>query len=155
MFANITPPVALASFAAAGLSGGEPMRTGVASFKLSLAGFIVPYMFVLSPALMLIDTTWAEALRVALTACLGVVLIGVAVEGWFLGRVAWWARLAAGAAALGLLHAGLWTDLAGLGFAVLLTLWQRLRRPPTGGAAAPDAAPPASIEAEGPLATKE
>ncbi|MDR3107007.1 MAG: TRAP transporter permease [Bifidobacteriaceae bacterium] len=127
MFANITPPVALASFAAAGLAGGEPMRTGVASFKLSLAGFIVPYMFVFSPALMLIDTTWGEGIWVTVTACLGVVLLGVAVEGYFLARVTAWLRLVAAAAALSLLDAGLWTDLAGLAALALLTAFQKLR----------------------------
>jgi TRAP transporter 4TM/12TM fusion protein len=127
MFANITPPVALASFAAAGLSGGEPMRTGVASFKLSLAGFIVPYMFVLSPALMLIDTTWAEAVRVGLTACLGVVLIGLVVEGYLFTKVPAWLRVVGAAAALGLLHSGIWTDLAGLAVLAGLALFQRMR----------------------------
>jgi TRAP transporter 4TM/12TM fusion protein len=125
MFANITPPVALASFAAAGLSGGDPMRTGVASFKLSLAGFIVPYMFVFSPALMLIDTNWAEGIRVTATACLGVVLIGVAVEGYLFARVPVLLRLAGGAAALGLLDASLWTDLAGLAVGAGLFAYQK------------------------------
>ncbi|MDR0627111.1 MAG: TRAP transporter permease [Bifidobacteriaceae bacterium] len=127
MFANITPPVALASFAAAGLSGGDPMKTGIASFKLSLAGFIVPYMFVFAPALMLIDTTWHQALWVTVTACLGVVLIGVAVEGFLFARVPPWLRLLVGGAALGLLHAGLWTDLVGLVVLVGLVAFQRIR----------------------------
>ncbi|WP_462332227.1 TRAP transporter permease, partial [Schwartzia sp. (in: firmicutes)] len=65
MFANLTPPVALASFAAAGLSGGNPMKTGVASVKLAIAGFIVPFMFVYAPQLMLINTTLAEGAWVA------------------------------------------------------------------------------------------
>ncbi len=55
--ADITPPVALAAFAAAGVSGGEPIRTGVNSAKLAIAAFIIPYMFVLSPELLMIDTT--------------------------------------------------------------------------------------------------
>ena len=55
IFANITPPVALASFAGAGLAGGDPMRTGFISVRLSLAGFIVPYIFVYQPAMLLIN----------------------------------------------------------------------------------------------------
>ena len=79
MFANLTPPVALASFAAAGLSGGDPMKTGVASVKLAIAGFIVPFMFVFSPQLMLIDTTLLEGIWTTTTACIGVFLLAVGV----------------------------------------------------------------------------
>src|SRR5699024_1313126 len=53
--ANVTPPVALAAFAGAGISGGDPMKTGFAAFKLSLAGFLVPFVFVFDPSLLLID----------------------------------------------------------------------------------------------------
>ncbi len=57
IIADITPPVALAAFAAAAVSGGEPFRTGVESTKLAISAFIIPYMFVLSPELLMIDTT--------------------------------------------------------------------------------------------------
>ena len=57
IFANITPPVALAAFAGAGISGGDPMRTGFTALKLSLAGFLIPFVFVYNPALMMIDIT--------------------------------------------------------------------------------------------------
>ena len=92
MFANLTPPVALASFAAAGLSGGNPMQTGVASVKLAIAGFIVPFMFVYAPQLMLIDTTLVDGTWIALSACLGVFLISTAVEGYFLTDINTWIR---------------------------------------------------------------
>ena len=58
--ADITPPVALAAFAAAGISGGSAIRTGVFSSKLAVAAFIIPYMFVLSPALLAIGAPWYE-----------------------------------------------------------------------------------------------
>ena len=125
MFANLTPPVALASFAAAGLSGGDPMKTGVASVKLAIAGFIVPFMFVYSPQLMLINTTWYQGLMVAATACVGVFLIGVAVEGYFLAPVAWWLRIVITAGALALMHPGMTTDLVGLVALVALVFLQK------------------------------
>src|SRR5690625_3353438 len=56
IFANVTPPVALAAFAGAGISGGNPMTTGFQALKLSLAGFIIPYLFVYEPSLLMIDT---------------------------------------------------------------------------------------------------
>ena len=114
MFANLTPPVALASFAAAGLSGGDPMKTGVASVKLAIAGFIVPFMFVFSPQLMLIDTTFIEGLWTATTACIGVFLLAVGVEAYFMAHVAMWLRLVATAGALGLMIPGLMTDAVGV-----------------------------------------
>jgi TRAP transporter 4TM/12TM fusion protein len=87
MFANLTPPVALAAFAAAGLSGGDPMKTGIQSVKLALAGFIIPYMFVYNPELLLINTTVPVALRITFTAIIGVFMIGIAVEGYVKRKV--------------------------------------------------------------------
>ena len=114
MFANITPPVALAAFAAAGLSGGDPMKTGVQSVKLSIAGFIVPYMFVYSPQLMLINTTWAEGTWVTLSACLGVFLIAIATEGYVYAHMNIVYRVVAAIGALCLIKSGIETDILGL-----------------------------------------
>ncbi len=124
MFANITPPVALASFAAAGLSGGDPMKTGIQSVKLSLAGFIVPYMFVYNSALLLIDVTPMVAIRVALTAIMGVLLIGMATEGYLFKNMVWPIRIAAFAGALLLITANVVQDALGLTLAALVVLIQ-------------------------------
>ena len=124
MFANLTPPVALAAFAAAGLSGGDPMKTGFAAVKLAIAGFIVPFMFIYSPQLLLIDTTFLEGVRVTIGACFGVFLIGVAVEGYLFTKVNILLRLVAAGGALALIDSGIHTDLAGLGILVLLTAYQ-------------------------------
>ncbi len=124
MFANITPPVALASFAAAGLSGGDPMKTGLQSVKLSLAGFIVPYMFIYNSALLLIDTTPLIALRVTVTAIVGVCMIGMATEGYFLTEMKWFLRLLSFAGALLLITANVWQDAIGLTFLGVVLLFQ-------------------------------
>ncbi|MDR3280356.1 MAG: TRAP transporter permease [Synergistaceae bacterium] len=115
MFANLTPPVALAAFAAAGLSGGNPMKTGWASVKLAIAGFLVPYMFIYSPQLLLIDTPLLEGIRVAIGACVGVLLIGSAVEGYLFTSMEWFVRIVSFAGALCLIDGGLVTDLIGAG----------------------------------------
>lgn len=121
MFANLTPPVALASFAAAGLSGGSPMKTGWQSVRLALAGFIVPFMFVYSPQLLLEDVTLLSGARVVITACIGVVLIAAAVEGYLMGRMNAALRLAAGVGAFLLINSSLMTDVVGIAcFAVIL-----------------------------------
>lgn len=125
MFANITPPVALAAFAAAGLSGGDPMKTGVQSVKLSIAGFIVPYMFIYSPQLMLINTTFAEGLWVTLTACLGVFLIACAVEGYVYAPINPLLRVLCTAGSLGLIMSGIKTDIAGFVVLIILILVQK------------------------------
>jgi TRAP transporter 4TM/12TM fusion protein len=125
MFANLTPPVALAAFAAAGLSGGDPMKTGWQSVKLSIAGFIVPFMFVYSPALMLIDTTFLGGVQVAVTASIGVFLIGTSVEGFLFTRMMWPLRILAFGGALGLIDPALVTDIIGLAVLAIVIFVQR------------------------------
>lgn len=115
MFANITPPVALASFAAAGLSGGNPMKTGIVSVKLALAGFIVPYMFVYNNQLLLINTSFIQGVQVAITACIGVFLISAAVEGFLYTKVNIIIRGVMLIGAFLLIDSSFWTDVAGIG----------------------------------------
>ncbi|MEK4129545.1 TRAP transporter permease [Solibacillus sp. FSL W8-0474] len=126
IFANITPPVALASFAAAGLSGGSPMKTGAVSVRLALAGFIVPYLFVYAPAMLLIDPTglpmnatefpWAsipDILSVTVSSILGVVGIGAALEGYFKTYMNVITRIILAAGALLLIVPEFYTDVVG------------------------------------------
>ncbi|WP_370251563.1 TRAP transporter permease, partial [Nioella sp.] len=80
----ITPPVALASYAAAGISGSNPMETSVASFKIGISAFVVPFMFFYNSAI-LMDGTWFEVIRAALTATVGVFLLSAGMQGWFMG----------------------------------------------------------------------
>ena len=126
MFANLTPPVALAAFAAAGLSGGDPMKTGLASVKLAIAGFLVPYMFIYSPQLLLIDTPLWEGVRVAAGACLGVFMLAAATEGYLFTRMHAIVRIIALCGALCLVDSGITTDFIGLGVFVALVALQKL-----------------------------
>jgi len=125
----ITPPVALASYAAAGISGANPMETSVASFKIGLAAFIVPFMFFYNSALLL-DGTWPEIIRAGGTATFGVFLLSAAVQGWFMGgRSAWFLRVALGIAALFMIEGGLVTDIVGLAIAAAVYFIQKVVRP--------------------------
>ena len=126
MFANITPPVALASFAAAGISGGNPMKTGIVSIKLALAGFIIPYMFVYNNQLLLMNTNILQGIQVALTACVGVFLISAVVEGYFHTKVNIFMRLVMLAGAFLLIDSALLTDLTGVGIFVASIFIQRI-----------------------------
>lgn len=125
IFANLTPPVALAAFAAAGLSGASPMQTGFQAVRLAIAGFIVPYMFVYSDKLLLNNVDrWWEAIPVALTALVGVLMLAVALEGYLFARVHWVLRGLLVAGALALIQQSLLTDAAGLSVAFAVVLWQ-------------------------------
>lgn len=125
----ITPPVALASYAAAGISGANPMSTSVASFKIGIAAFIVPFMFFYNSAL-LMDGTWYEVGRAGVTAVFGVYLLSAGVQGWFWGqRSAWFVRLAVGVAALFMIEGGLTTDVIGIAVVAAAWLTQKVFKP--------------------------
>lgn len=125
----ITPPVALASYAAAGISGANPMATSVASFKIGLSAFIVPFMFFYNSAL-LMDGTWFEVLRAAATAVVGVYLLSAGVQGWWAARrVNMAIRAGLVVVALFMIEGGLVTDLIGIGGAIGLFFLARLSDP--------------------------
>jgi len=125
----ITPPVALASYAAAGISGANPMETSVASFKIGIAAFIVPFMFFYNAAI-LMEGTWFEVTRAGITATFGVFLLSAGVQGWFIGaRPAWFLRAGLIAAALFMIEGGLVSDLIGLGAAVAIHFIQKVFHP--------------------------
>jgi len=126
MFANLTPPVALASFAAAGISGGDPMKTGYASVKLALAGFILPYMFIYNTELLLLDTTIPVGVRVAVTAIIGVFLISIAVEGFLYTKVNILFRILGFVGAYLLIDSGFITDIIGIVIAAGIILMQKM-----------------------------
>ncbi|KGK41008.1 C4-dicarboxylate ABC transporter permease [Nitrincola sp. A-D6] len=124
----ITPPVALAGYAAAAISGTDPLKTAMTSFKFGLAAFIVPFMFFYSPAL-LMDGTWGEILGVFVTAGVGIYLLAAAIQGWFLnGRVNLVQRCLLLVAALAMIAGGLMTDVVGLGLSALVLVWQLAMR---------------------------
>ncbi|MFM2148692.1 MAG: hypothetical protein RLZZ187_998 [Pseudomonadota bacterium] len=120
----ITPPVALASFAAASMAGADMWKTSVVAVKLGLATFIVPFMFWLSPAL-LAQGELAFVLQAFASAAFGVFLLACATEGWMLnGRLALPLRLVSGVAGIMLMIPEAWTDLGGLVLGLGLIAWQ-------------------------------
>ncbi|MCS6853768.1 MAG: TRAP transporter permease [Elioraea sp.] len=122
----ITPPVALASFAAAGLARGSLWGTSLTALKFGMATFIVPYMFYLNPALLAQGPLLGVAQALA-TALIGVVLLACASEGWLAGRLAMPLRaVCAAAAVLCIIPEGL-SDAIGVGLGLALFLLQRAR----------------------------
>ncbi|WP_448857821.1 TRAP transporter permease [Corynebacterium propinquum] len=119
LFANITPPVALAGFAAAGLAGDDPMKTSVQAMRLAIAGYFIPFMFVYNPGLLLQDVTWASGALVVGTAIVGVCMLSAAVEGYARTRLPLLVRVLVGIGGLALLLPGLISDAVGAGLLVL------------------------------------
>ena len=120
----ITPPVALASFAAASMAGADMWKTSIVAVKLGLATFIVPFMFWLSPAL-LAQGELSVILQACATAAFGVFLLACATEGWMAnGPLPVPLRLVSGAAGLMLMAPEVWTDLGGLALGLGLLAWQ-------------------------------
>ena len=117
---NVTPPVSLAAYAAAGIAGAPPFRTAVLGVGLASTGFLVPFAFVLDPGLLLAAPPGTIVMAVV-SGILGVVALAAAVVGHHNRRVPAWERLLLAAVAIALLSPGVATDAAGA--AVLLVSW--------------------------------
>lgn len=120
----ITPPVALAVFAAASLAGADLWKAGWAAVKIGAAGFIVPFMFVYQPSILMIGE-WDEILQGTFTATAGCLLLAAGLHGYLLRENRLWESGALIAAALCLIFPGWQFDLAGLGLGALVVLVQR------------------------------
>ncbi|WP_218607356.1 TRAP transporter permease [Psychrobacter sp. Rd 27.2] len=145
IFANITPPVCLAAFAGAGISGGDPMKTGFLSLKLALAGFIVPFMFIYSPTMLMIDPTGLavtakdfplppilDIVTVVLTSVTGVIALGAALEGYFRGAMSPLTRGILAIGALLLIYPELTTGFIGGIIVLIIAVWNiRTAKKPT------------------------
>ncbi len=99
---TITPPVALASFAAAAIAGTPPMATALESARIGIAKYLVPFIFVYNPSLLFIGPLWLTAYS-AVTALAAVWALSVALEGWYHGALGTGWRLTVGIAALALI----------------------------------------------------
>jgi len=132
----ITPPIAIAAFATAGLAGTPAMRTAVEAFKLGLAAFIVPFAFVFSPTLLMQGSALAIGVSIV-TALAGVFLLASAVQGWLLGPASWPVRILTGLAALILIEGSLLFDVIGVAVVVGVLAWQRWRVPASPGRTTP------------------
>jgi TRAP transporter 4TM/12TM fusion protein len=132
VLADITPPVALAAYAAAGMAGGDPFKTGNMAFRLGLAKVLVPFVFVFSPSLLLVAKgfTWAD-FAITFTGCvLGIVALAAALSGYLLTVMKGWERALCAIGALCLIAPGLKISLLGVAimFPVLVNQWMHRDR---------------------------
>jgi len=131
----LTPPVALASFAAAAIANAKTMEVGWQGMRFAIAGFIIPFMFVLGPAMVLEGSAF-EIVMVVITGTFGVIALAASVQNWLLTHCAVWERIALAIAAITLIKPGLTTDLIGGAIMALIVVLQLARRKKAAAAAA-------------------
>lgn len=126
IIADVTPPVALAAFAGSGIARSDPLKTGVQASKLAIAAFLVPYIFVLSPAMLMIDTTLPQILLIVLTSIIGMIGVAAAISGYLIAQGRWYDRLLFLIGGLLMIDPNHFTDLVGLGLLLAGLLLQVL-----------------------------
>lgn len=124
MLSAITPPVALAAYAAGAIARANPIKIAIGACRFGIAAFIVPFYFAYSPALIGVNATPMMMLQAGTTAIIGSVCLAVAVQGWCLRRINWIERVGFVAVAGLTLSVGLRTDFIGLGILALLLAYQ-------------------------------
>ena len=122
--ADLTPPVMLAVYAASGIAGANPWSAGLQSVKLATAGFVVPYIFIFSPVLLLHEFALPSLLLALSTAVVGVIVLAAGVEGYLFRPAGLFVRAGLLAGALLLMVPGWQSDLAGLVIAAISIAWQ-------------------------------
>ena len=134
--ADITPPVALAAYAGSAISGGSPMKTGVNATKLAIAGFIIPFIFAMSPDMLLVNTTWHEVALITVTSIVGMYGVTFGLSGFSsfeahgitrtIGIVQ---RLISIAGGLLLIYPGIMTDIIGVVMVGGILFWRKMTSP--------------------------
>ncbi|MDI7259487.1 MAG: TRAP transporter permease [Thermodesulfobacteriota bacterium] len=126
ILADGTPPVCVAAYAAAGIAGSDPLKTGINAFKLDMRTFLLPFMFITAPQMLLINTTFIEASWIFISASVGMYALAASMQGFLLTDLRWYERIILFASAVALVKPGLITDALGLiGFAMIYILQKR------------------------------
>lgn len=133
IFANVTPPVALAAFAGAGIADGDPMRTGFQALKLSLAGFLIPFIFIYEPAMLLVDVeglmtnareyplaSFIDVATVLASTTVGLIALSAGLEGFFKTHINPLLRAVLIGSAILLVVPETYTDVIGLSIAIII-----------------------------------
>lgn len=125
ILADLTPPVALAAYAAAGIARADPNTTGFLAVKIAAAGFLIPFIFCYNPGLLMIGATPLEIIFYVVTAAIGIISLSFANVGYWMRPLYVWERLPLIGAAIALIFPGLYTDIAGLSIMLVVYLLQK------------------------------
>lgn len=127
--ATVTPPVCVGAYTAAGLAGSDPNKTAFSAVKLALSGFIVPFIFILAPEILLTNvSSWLVTIQAIISAIVGVFLLASAAENYMMAPLRWYERILALVGALGLLYPGTLSDFCGLAILVVLCMVTKRRQ---------------------------
>ena len=125
IIADVTPPVALAAYAGAAISGGNALKTGVNASKLAIAAFIIPYIFVLSPVILMIDATPFALVQTLVTAMVGMIALSSSLIGHLVTDMNMLERIVLFGGGLLMIIPGAVTDLSGLAIFLLSIILQK------------------------------
>lgn len=127
IIADITPPVALAAMAGAAIAGGEPFKTGLTATRIAIGAFVVPYIFVLNPAMLMIGASFTTIIINVVTALMGMYALSGGLAGFIEDNCKWYERILLVAAGLGMIIPGFVSDAFGFVVLVGITFIQKSR----------------------------
>ena len=125
--ADITPPVALAAYAGSAIAKANPMKTGLIATRLAIAAFIVPYIFCINPAMLLVDVTALKIIQIIITSLSGLIGVAAALEGYLCCKMHPIVRIIAAVAGLLMMDPGTLTDIIGVALLVGVFVWQKMK----------------------------
>ena len=125
LMANVTPPVAIPAYAAAGLAGSSPSKTGWVAFRLALGAFLIPYLFMFNTSILMIDSSLLQIIYSAISPIIGVYALNLGLEGFKDFPIPVWQRVLLIVGALALIKPGFVTDLVGLVIVAFVIFDQR------------------------------
>lgn len=127
IIADITPPVALAAMAGAAIAKSNPLKTGIEASRLAIAAFLIPYMFVFAPEMLMLNCHWYEVVVIVITALLGMFGVGMALERFWVSKLNILETIMALAGGLMLIKPGLETDIVGVLLIGGVLVWQHFQ----------------------------
>ena len=125
--ADITPPVALAAMAGSAIAKGDPFKTGVTATRIAIGAFVVPYIFVLNPAMLMIDTTVFAIIQNVITALLGMYALSGGLAGFVQDHCRWYERILLIGGGMGMIIPGTVTDIIGFVIVAVIYIVQKRR----------------------------
>jgi len=128
ILADDTPPVGVAAYSAAAVARSEPIRTGIQGFKVDMAAFLLPFMFIYNPAFLLIDTTWQGAVLISATSLFGMYCFSAVIQRWLFTKLKIYEQAVLLAIAISMIWPTILTDVIGVSVFVLIYFLQRRRK---------------------------
>lgn len=128
IIADVTPPVALAAMAGAAIAKSDPLKTGFEATRLSIGAFIIPYMFIFNPQILMINTTFVEVIPILITSLIGMFGVSAGLDGYVFRKCNFIERILFIAAGLLSIYPEFYTDIIGIGLIAALIILQIITR---------------------------